>query len=108
MPGKSATPGNSVSRRHFLLSASLTTTAVGFAPLAGLDALAQENPAQAAASGRLCLWSDRLAKAWMTEALPIGNGPMRAMLFGGTGIERVHFTAPVLSIEEFTGKKATS
>ncbi|MCK7482981.1 MAG: glycoside hydrolase family 95 protein [Candidatus Moduliflexus flocculans] len=27
----------------------------------------------------------------MTEALPIGNGPMGAMLFGGTGIERVQF-----------------
>lgn len=27
----------------------------------------------------------------MTEALPIGNGPMGAMLFGGTDIERVQF-----------------
>jgi alpha-L-fucosidase 2 len=27
----------------------------------------------------------------MTEALPIGNGPMGAMLFGDTGIERVQF-----------------
>ena len=27
----------------------------------------------------------------MTEALPIGNGPMGAMLFGGTEIERVQF-----------------
>ena len=34
---------------------------------------------------------DRPANAWMTEALPIGNGPMGAMLFGGTGIERVQF-----------------
>jgi alpha-L-fucosidase 2 len=27
----------------------------------------------------------------MTEALPIGNGPMGAMLFGGTEIERIQF-----------------
>jgi alpha-L-fucosidase 2 len=27
----------------------------------------------------------------MTEAYPIGNGPMGAMLFGGTEIERVQF-----------------
>ena len=27
----------------------------------------------------------------MTEALPIGNGPLGAMLFGGTEIERVQF-----------------
>jgi alpha-L-fucosidase 2 len=27
----------------------------------------------------------------MTEALPIGNGPMGAMLFGGTDIERIQF-----------------
>jgi hypothetical protein len=39
----------------------------------------------------LCLWSDRPATAWMTEAYPIGNGPMGAMLFGGTEIERVQF-----------------
>ena len=39
----------------------------------------------------LCLWYDRPAKIWMTEALPIGNGPLGAMLFGGTEIERVQF-----------------
>ena len=34
--------------------------------------------------GGLCLWYDQPATSWMTEALPIGNGPMGAMLFGGT------------------------
>jgi hypothetical protein len=43
------------------------------------------------AQGRLCLWYDRPAETWMTESLPIGNGPLGAMLFGGTGIERVQF-----------------
>jgi alpha-L-fucosidase 2 len=27
----------------------------------------------------------------MTESLPIGNGPMGAMLFGGTDLERIQF-----------------
>jgi alpha-L-fucosidase 2 len=27
----------------------------------------------------------------MTDALPIGNGPMGAMLFGGTDLERIQF-----------------
>jgi len=58
---------------------------------ASMAALTQENPARADASGKLCLWSDRPAKTWMTEALPIGNGPLGAMLFGGTEVERVQF-----------------
>ena len=37
------------------------------------------------------LWYKQPANMWMTEALPIGNGPMGAMLFGGTDIERVQF-----------------
>lgn len=37
------------------------------------------------------LVSDRPAVDWMTEAYPIGNGPMGAMLFGGTEIERLQF-----------------
>ena len=41
--------------------------------------------------GALCLWYDQPAQSWMTEALPIGNGPMGAMLFGGTDIERIQF-----------------
>ena len=91
MKTNSATRENAISRRHFLLSASLATAAVGVIPLTGMKALALESPAWADDPGRLCLWYDRPAKAWMTEALPIGNGPMGAMLFGGTEIERVQF-----------------
>ena len=42
-------------------------------------------------SGKLSLWYNQPANAWMTEALPIGNGPLGAMLFGGTDIERIQF-----------------
>ena len=40
---------------------------------------------------KLCLWYDEPAESWMTEALPIGNGAMGAMLFGATDIERIQF-----------------
>lgn len=39
----------------------------------------------------LTLWYNQPANTWMNEALPIGNGPMGAMLFGGTEIERIQF-----------------
>lgn len=34
------------------------------------------------------LWYDQAAQAWMTHALPIGNGRVGAMFFGGIGKER--------------------
>ena len=56
----------------------------------GTDAAGQkEDPATDLQS--LTLWYEQPAKRWMTEALPIGNGHMGAMLFGGTDIERVQF-----------------
>ena len=52
---------------------------------------AQSTGAGVEASRSLTLWYEQPAIAWMTEALPIGNGPMGAMLFGATDIERVQF-----------------
>ena len=40
--------------------------------------------------GKLCLWYTRPAKTW-TEALPVGNGQMGAMVFGGINTERIQF-----------------
>jgi alpha-L-fucosidase 2 len=37
------------------------------------------------------LWYDKPAKNWEQEALPIGNGRLGAMLFGGVGHERIQF-----------------
>jgi alpha-L-fucosidase 2 len=37
------------------------------------------------------LWYDKPATDWMTEALPIGNGDLGAMIFGKTDIERIQF-----------------
>ncbi|ACT92681.1 glycoside hydrolase family 95 protein [Dyadobacter fermentans] len=40
----------------------------------------------------LSLWYDQPAKEWMTQALPIGNGHVGAMFFGGTDEERIQFS----------------
>ncbi len=80
-----------ISRRHFLLFVAIATTALGAEPPMGVGISVQELPDRTDAGGTLCLWYDRPAKAWMTDALPIGNGPMGAMLFGGTEVERVQF-----------------
>jgi len=56
----------------------------------GIQLSAQTN-ANSDAPNALTLWYDKPAETWMTEALPIGNGPMGAMLFGGTDIERIQF-----------------
>ena len=37
------------------------------------------------------LWYDKPANSWEMEALPIGNGRIGGMLFGGTATERVQF-----------------
>lgn len=52
----------------------------------------------------MLLWADKPAEKWMTEAYPIGNGPMGAMLFGGTAIERVQFN----EISLWSGERVTA
>jgi alpha-L-fucosidase 2 len=39
----------------------------------------------------LKLWYDKPAKDWMTEALPIGNGRLGGMVFGGIETEHIQF-----------------
>ncbi len=56
--------------------------------LAAIAAKAAEPPASSASS---VLWYRAPAKKWMTEALPIGNGSLGAMIFGGLDTERIQF-----------------
>jgi alpha-L-fucosidase 2 len=51
------------------------------------------------------LWYDKPASIWMTEALPIGNGDLGAMVFGKTDIERIQFNEKSLwtGTEQDTG-----
>ena len=51
--------------------------------------------ASKAASNDLALWYSQPADKW-TEALPIGNGRMGAMVFGGTASERIQFNEDTL------------
>ena len=48
-----------------------------------------------AADPALTLWYDKPAEKW-TEALPIGNGRMGAMIFGGIANERIQFNEDTL------------
>ena len=85
------TTKNSLSRRHFMQTTSLAAAALGLDPRSAMAAAAQTTSGVTINPQKLCLWSDRPAETWMTEALPIGNGSMGAMLFGGTAIERIQF-----------------
>jgi alpha-L-fucosidase 2 len=49
-----------------------------------------------AAAADLTIWYRQPATKWMTEALPIGNGRVGAMIFGGIGHERVQFNEQTL------------
>lgn len=44
----------------------------------------------------LTLWYEAPATNWVTEALPIGNGDMGAMIFGGVGEDRIQFNHKTL------------
>ena len=44
----------------------------------------------------LKLWYDKPAKEWMTSALPIGNGTLGAMFFGGVEKEQIQFNEKTL------------
>ena len=67
--------------------------------LATVSCLAIASPAPAAPSEAMKLWYDEPAAEWV-EALPIGNGRLGAMIFGGTQRERIQFNDATL----FTGK----
>ncbi len=91
MTEKFSTPEHAIPRRRFMRNISLATAVLGMKPLTGMAGPAREAAEGADVPRKLCLWSDQPSQSWMTEALPIGNGPMGAMLFGGTDVERVQF-----------------
>ncbi|WP_214105414.1 glycosyl hydrolase family 95 catalytic domain-containing protein [Acrocarpospora catenulata] len=44
----------------------------------------------------LTLWYDQPATNWETQALPIGNGPLGAKVFGGVATEQIQFNEKTL------------
>ena len=95
----SAGPGG---RPAFALAAILGFVLVHCAAWAAETNLAAGPVADTA---NLKLWYDCAAKQWMADALPIGNGQLGAMLFGGVEAERVQFNEESLWVgdEEDTG-----
>src|SRR5262245_21285213 len=78
-----------ITRRRFLKQAAVATATL---PLASH---AVELTALVAPSQPLILWYDKPAAEW-TEALPIGNGRLGAMVFGGTEVERLQLNEDTL------------
>jgi len=77
----------------------------GASPLAALVVLAALLPAGRLLGGEkaaLVLWYDRPAKSWEREALPIGNGRLGCMVFGGGASERIQFNEDSLWIGDET------
>ncbi|SMP43849.1 alpha-L-fucosidase 2 [Neorhodopirellula lusitana] len=106
------TLARALSRRRFLRTSTLAAAAIGTQPMipGGDFALGQDTLGEDVKhdtdnkTDELTLWYDRPAKVWMTEALPIGNGPLGAMLFGGTETERIQFN----EISLWTGDRVAS
>src|ERR1035437_3440099 len=67
--------------------------------LAAAAAAAQQSP--------LTLWYNQPAVLW-TDALPVGNGQMGAMIFGGAVHERIQFNQHTRSEERRVGKECRS
>lgn len=60
-------------------------------------------------SSKLVLWYNKPANHWETEALPIGNGYMGGMIFGGIKTEQIQYNEKTFwsggpgSVENYTG-----
>ncbi|SCG40677.1 glycosyl hydrolase family 95 catalytic domain-containing protein [Micromonospora zamorensis] len=67
-------------------------------------ASANSAPAEAAADPGLALWYDEPAANWESNALPLGNGALGAMVFGGIQTERLQLNEKTL----WTGGPGTS
>lgn len=57
----------------------------------GSKAVGANEPSTAAPPERRVLWYAKPARDWSKQALPIGNGRLGAMLFGGLAVERIQF-----------------
>ena len=89
-----------------ILGAAIVTVLAGActepsAPQAGAepDSDAAAEPISATderATGNLVIWYDAPADDWETQALPVGNGAMGAMVTGGVAEERLQFNEKTL------------
>ena len=61
------------------------------APPKTVETATRSESARPIEKSKLELWYRSPAKDWMTESLPIGNGQLGAMIFGGVDRERIQF-----------------
>ncbi|GAA4190244.1 hypothetical protein GCM10022252_28260 [Streptosporangium oxazolinicum] len=66
------------------------------AMLAGMNAPISAQAMALPATDDLTLWYNSPATNWETQALPIGNGPLGAKLFGGVASEQIQFNEKTL------------
>ncbi|MGO1080858.1 glycoside hydrolase N-terminal domain-containing protein [Inquilinus sp. CA228] len=79
-----------VSRRTFLATGGTAAIATVLQPMVGPTGSAHaRQPLEIPAVPRSALWYDRPAIDWQSQALPIGNGRLGAMLFGGVDTDRI-------------------
>lgn len=78
--------------RRRVLQGATATMAIGSLPLTGARAAAASRKREAHA---LTLWYRQPAKKWV-EALPVGNGRIGAMIFGGVEQERLQLNEDTL------------
>ena len=90
------------SRRAFLKSvssavgaASLSAAGIGAGAETGAGTGTPHSVSRQAGTGNEKLWYTKPAAAWL-EALPIGNGRISAMVFGGTDRERLQLNEGTL------------
>lgn len=82
-----------ISRRKFLQQTALASAAVSFPSSA--SQIRSKNSDVQGVGQPLLLWYDKPASQWI-EALPIGNGRLGAMIFGGTASERLQLNEDTL------------
>lgn len=74
-----------------------TSDEAGSPPAGGAAPGGRDSSASAGPSGGdLVLWYDEPATDWESQALPIGNGALGAMVFGGVDTERLQFNEKTL------------
>lgn len=79
-----------VSRRTFLATGGTAAIATVLQPMVGTGGSAHAGQSvEVPAVPRSALWYDRPAIDWQSQALPIGNGRLGAMLFGGVDTDRI-------------------
>ena len=73
---------------------------------AGLPISGGQSAGRSADAHRMALWYTAPATDWTTEALPIGNGRIGAMIFGGVGQDSIQFNDKTLWTGSTTSRGA--